>query len=64
MEGENKTNEKNPACANPNCTKEAKLRCPNCKKYGIKDGSFFCGKECFTSTWAEHKKVHKDCKQT
>ena len=42
------------------CSKEAKLRCPNCKKLGIKSESYFCGKECFNSCWAEHKKIHEE----
>ena len=42
------------------CEKEANLRCPNCKKLGIKSESYFCGKECFNSCWAEHKKIHDE----
>ena len=38
-------------CINKNCKKEANLRCPNCKKLGIKEESYFCGKECFISFW-------------
>lgn len=49
-------------CGNPNCDKPGKLRCPNCKKYNIKENSYFCGKECFTGCWKEHKKLHEDCK--
>ena len=47
-------------CNNKGCSKEAKLRCPNCKKLGIKSESYFCGKECFNSAWAEHKKIHDE----
>lgn len=49
-------------CSNLKCSNAAKLRCPHCKKYGIKDGSFFCGKECFNSCWTIHKVLHEDCK--
>jgi methionyl aminopeptidase len=45
-----------------NCEKEAKLRCPDCKKLRVKEQSYFCGKECFKSSWNEHKKVHVECK--
>lgn len=47
-------------CNKPGCTNESKLRCPNCKKLGIKDESYFCGKECFQSYWAEHRKIHEE----
>lgn len=47
-----------------NCDKEAKLRCPECKKLRIKKESYFCGKECFKSTWNQHKIVHNECKIT
>ena len=46
-------------CNNKNCDKDASLRCPNCKDLGIKAESYFCGKECFNSCWAEHKKIHE-----
>lgn len=48
-------------CAALNCDKEAKLRCPECLKLKIKDNSYFCGKECFKSSWATHKQVHEEC---
>ena len=48
-------------CSNSQCGKPAKLRCPNCKKYGIKEGSYFCEKDCFNNFWTEHKKIHIDC---
>lgn len=48
-------------CATPGCGKEGKLRCPECVKYKLKDGSFFCGKDCFKGYWAIHKKNHDDC---
>ena len=51
-----------PICAGKNCKNVGKLRCPNCKKFGIKDNSYFCGKECFNSSWATHKLLHEDCK--
>ena len=47
-------------CNKPGCENEAKLRCPNCKKLGIKSESYFCGKECFNSFWSEHKKIHDE----
>lgn len=34
------------------------LQCPSCIKLGIA-GSFFCSQDCFKSSWAEHKTVHK-----
>jgi len=49
-------------CNKTVCTNEAKLRCPGCKKYNIKNESYFCGKECFKSFWSEHKKIHEECK--
>ncbi len=48
-------------CNKPNCGKESKLRCPNCVKLGIKKESYFCGKDCFKSYWAEHRKIHEEC---
>lgn len=51
-----------PLCSGKNCQNIGKLRCPNCKKFGIKEKSFFCGKECFNSSWATHKLLHADCK--
>lgn len=45
-------------CVTPNCQNGAKLRCPNCVKLGIFDGSYFCSQECFKSYWPEHKKTH------
>lgn len=48
-------------CNKPQCNKEAKLRCPDCKKMQIKKESYFCGKECFKAFWNEHKKVHEEC---
>ena len=47
-------------CNKKDCSKEAKLRCPNCIKLGIKSESYFCGKECFNSCWSEHKKIHEE----
>ena len=47
-------------CNKPGCDKESKLRCPNCKKLGIKEESYFCGKECFQSYWTEHRKIHEE----
>lgn len=50
-------------CGNPKCSKAAgNLRCPSCKKFGLKENSFFCSKECFTSCWSTHKKQHEECK--
>lgn len=39
---------------------EADLQCPTCRELKLKS-SFFCGQECFTTSWAEHKKVHDVC---
>lgn len=47
-------------CNKPGCTNEGKLRCPNCKKLGIKEESYFCGKDCFKSYWTEHRKIHEE----
>ena len=46
-------------CNNPDCNNISKLRCPNCKKYGIIKESYFCGKECFNSYWVTHKAIHE-----
>ena len=59
MEGKKKKEEIH-KCNKKGCEKEANLRCPNCKKLGIKSESYFCGKECFNSCWAEHKKIHDE----
>ncbi|KAH0478856.1 MAG: uncharacterized protein KVP18_003209 [Porospora cf. gigantea A] len=42
------------------CTKETSgdLRCPTCAKLDLPD-AWFCGQECFKSSWVEHKIVHK-----
>ncbi len=50
-------------CNKSGCSKEAKLRCPECKKLQVKNESYFCGKECFKDSWNDHKKVHVECKQ-
>jgi hypothetical protein len=50
-------------CNKPGCGKDGKLRCPQCIKLKVKSESYFCGKECFTSYWNEHKKIHEECKQ-
>ena len=47
-------------CNNPGCNKVSTLRCPYCKKYGIIEKSYFCGKECFNSYWKTHKIIHED----
>ena len=60
---EDNTEINNYKCNKPGCDKDGKLRCPNCKKYGIKNESYFCGKECFTSYWASHKQIHEECKR-
>jgi methionyl aminopeptidase len=60
MEGKKKKEETIHICNKEGCGKEANLRCPNCKKLGIKSESYFCGKECFNSCWAEHKKIHEE----
>ena len=60
MEGKKEKEEKVHTCNNKGCSKEAKLRCPNCKKLGIKAESYFCGKECFQASWAEHKNIHDE----
>lgn len=54
------SSKKTQICNAPNCEKQGKLRCPNCIKLGIKDKSYFCGKECFQSFWKEHRKIHED----
>lgn len=48
-------------CSKQGCGNPANLRCPDCIKLKIKSGSYFCGKECFKSNWAEHKNLHKEC---
>lgn len=49
-------------CSKPGCNNDSKLKCPECVKYKIKEGIFFCGKDCFKQYWSEHKKIHKECK--
>lgn len=49
-------------CNNTGCDKDAKLRCPQCVKFKIKEESYFCGKECFKAFWGEHNKIHEECK--
>jgi hypothetical protein len=49
-------------CNTIGCTKDAKLRCPECVKLKIKDESYFCSKDCFKASWSVHKKVHEECK--
>ncbi|CAF3290984.1 unnamed protein product [Rotaria socialis] len=51
-------------CVTPNCGGKAKLRCPNCVKLGIVDGSYFCSQDCFKSYWSEHKKLHVQAKNS
>lgn len=62
MEDKKQKEETTHKCNKEGCEKEAKLRCPNCKKLGIKSESYFCGKECFKSYWTEHRKIHELCK--
>ena len=57
---ESKENKKTFKCNKPGCENVSNLRCPYCKKYGILEESYFCGKECFNSYWKEHKKIHED----
>jgi methionyl aminopeptidase len=49
-------------CSKLGCSNTGKLRCPECMKLKIKEGSYFCGKECFKSYWNSHKKLHEECK--
>lgn len=58
---ETKTTQVSHKCNKPGCSNEGKLRCPNCKKLGIKEESYFCGKECFQSYWKEHRAIHEEC---
>ena len=55
---DNKTNKK---CGNPSCNKDGKLRCPNCTKLKIEEGSYFCAQDCFKICWSSHKKIHDEC---
>ena len=48
-------------CSAQGCKKEGKMRCPDCLKYKIKEGSYFCGKDCFKASWASHKAIHAEC---
>jgi len=36
------------------------LKCPTCLKYEVT--TYFCGQDCFKSSWATHKGAHKDYK--
>ncbi|CAF0953729.1 unnamed protein product [Adineta ricciae] len=51
-------------CVTPNCGDKAKLRCPNCVKLGLIDGSYFCSQDCFKGYWQEHKKLHTSAKSS
>lgn len=44
-------------CETENCKNEATLQCPVCLKMGIQ-GSYFCGQDCFKSSWKGHKVIH------
>ena len=52
------------ACATPGCEKVVaqRLACPKCMQLGIPP-AYFCGQECFTKNYAQHKKVHTLYKQ-
>ncbi|KAF4525296.1 hypothetical protein B566_EDAN014817 [Ephemera danica] len=45
-------------CETPGCGGSAKLQCPTCVKLGIV-GSYFCSQDCFTSSWQQHRVLHK-----
>lgn len=49
-------------CGKPGCDNDGKLRCPNCTKFKIEIGSYFCAQDCFKTYWATHKKIHEECK--
>lgn len=44
-------------CETENCKNTATLQCPVCLKMGIQ-GSYFCGQDCFKSSWKGHKVIH------
>lgn len=44
-------------CETENCKNAATLQCPVCLKMGIQ-GSYFCGQDCFKSSWKAHKVIH------
>ena len=50
-------------CASPNCGKSATMACPTCIKLGV-GPSRFCGQECFTKNWSEHKALHPKKKKS
>ena len=45
-------------CANPECPKESKFKCPTCIELNIKVNCLFCSQECFKSFWPLHKLIH------
>ena len=44
-------------CATPGCENPASLACPTCIKLGL-PATYFCGQDCFRSSWKEHKLIH------
>lgn len=45
------------ACSGLNCSQPAKLKCPTCKKLGLRDAPF-CSQDCFKANWPVHKLLH------
>ena len=48
-------------CLTPGCGKPANMACPTCLKLGL-PSSRFCDQDCFKSSWATHKVLHKEAK--
>ncbi|KAJ9130824.1 Methionine aminopeptidase [Pleurostoma richardsiae] len=49
----------NRGCSGTGCHNVARsLQCPTCLELNI-EGSYFCSQECFKTSWANHKTVHK-----
>jgi methionyl aminopeptidase len=46
-------------CSTPGCTKvvEQLLSCPKCMQLNLPP-TYFCGQECYTNNYKQHKKVH------
>ena len=44
-------------CASDGCDRPGAMACPSCQKLGTE--TLFCNQQCFTRSWATHKRAHK-----
>ena len=60
-----KCNSCSPVTGLRNCSKDATLFCPTCRKLGVpQKWSAFCCQKCFRASWSEHKAVHEAAKKS